>query len=60
MTDTALAHSKVDLLRWFYLLRKLDKGGPVSQIQPEMGVTYKTALRMAHIMREALYEHRDQ
>jgi len=60
VTDTALAHSKVDLPRWFYLLRELDKGRPVSQIQPEIGVTYKTALRMARIVREALYEHRDQ
>jgi len=55
VTDTALAHSKVDLPRWFYLLRELDKGRPVSQIQPEIGVTYKTALRMAHIVCEALY-----
>lgn len=60
VTDTALAYSKVDLPRWIYLMRELDKGRPVDQIAEEIEVTYKTALRMARVVREALYEHRDQ
>lgn len=55
LTETSLAYSKVELPRWIYLMRELDKGRPVTQIAPEIEVTYKTALRMAHIVRESLY-----
>jgi len=41
-------------------MHELDKGRPVGQIAEEIEVTYKTALRMAKVVREALYEHRDQ
>lgn len=55
LTETPLAYSKVELPCWIYLMRELDKGRPVTQIAPEIEVTYKTALRMAHIVRESLY-----
>ena len=54
-TDTALAYSKVRLHRWVYLIRELEKGQPVTQISEDLGVTYKTALEMAHTVREAIY-----
>jgi transposase-like protein len=55
-----LAYSKVSLSRWFYLMRELDKGRPVLPIAEEIGVTYKTALRMTKVVRRELYKHRDQ
>ncbi len=54
-TDTALSYSKVSLNRWVYLIRELEKGQSVTQISKEIGVTYKTALEMAHTVREAIY-----
>lgn len=60
LTGTELAYSKVDLPRWFYMMRELDKGRPVSPIAEEIDVTYKTALEMAKVIRQALHEHRDQ
>ena len=56
LTETPLAYSKVSLNRWMYLMRELDKGQPVSQIAEEIEVSPKTAVRMARIVREALYE----
>lgn len=56
LTDTPLAYSKVKLNGWMYLMREMDKGQPVRQIAEEIGVTPKTARRMARIVREALYE----
>jgi transposase-like protein len=41
-------------------MRELDKGRPVNQIALEIEVTYKTALRMAHVVREGVYEHRSE
>jgi transposase-like protein len=41
-------------------MRELDKGRSVRQIGQEIDVTYKTALRMAKVVRESLYKHRDQ
>jgi transposase-like protein len=55
LSGTPLAYSKVSLNRWVYLMRELDKGRAVTQIAPEIEVTYKTALRMAHLVREGLY-----
>lgn len=60
LTDTELAYSKVDLPQWVYMMRELDKGRPVLSIAEEIGVTYKTALEMAKVIRQALYKHRDQ
>jgi transposase-like protein len=60
VTNTPLAYSKVSMSRWVYLIRELDKGRPVLPLADEMGVTYKTALGMAHVVREVLYEHREQ
>lgn len=60
LSQTKLEYSKVSLNRWIYLMRELDKARPVSQIAPEIEVTYKTALRMANLMREGLYEHRHE
>ena len=56
LTETPLAASKVSLNRWIYLMRELDKGRAVAQIAPEIEVTYKTALRMAHVVRDSLYQ----
>ena len=60
LTNTPLEYSKVSLNRWVYLMRELDKGRSVNQIAPEIEVTYKTALRMAHLVRERLYEQREE
>lgn len=60
LSQTKLEYSKVSLNRWVYLMRELDKARPVSQIAPEIEVTYKTALRMAHLVREGLYENRSE
>jgi transposase-like protein len=58
LSQTKLEASKVSLSRWIYLMRELDKGRPVTQIAAEIEVTYKTALRIAHLVREGLYDHR--
>ncbi len=55
LTGTELAHTKVSLAQWFYLMRELDKGRPVLPIADEIDVTYKTAHRMAQIVRRSLY-----
>lgn len=60
LSDTPLEYSKVSLNRWIYLMRELDKGRSVAAIAPEIAVTYKTALRMAQVVREQLYDHRPQ
>ena len=57
-TGTPLEHSKVDLARWVYLMRELNKGRPLLPIAREIGVSYKTALRMARIIRRCLYFRR--
>jgi transposase-like protein len=56
LSGTPLGYSKVSLNRWVYLMRELDKGQPVTRIAADMEVTYKTALQMAHTVREVLYE----
>ena len=58
LSGTVLEYSKVSLNRWVYMMRELDKGRPVSQIGTEIEVSYKTALRMAHLIRQGLYRHR--
>jgi transposase-like protein len=60
LSDTPLEYSKVELKRWIYLMRALDQGRPVTEIAEEIEVTYKTALGMAHTVREELYQHRDE
>lgn len=58
LSGTPLEYSKVSLDRWFYLMRELDKGQPLTVIAAEIEVSYKTALRMAKIVRQELYAHR--
>jgi transposase-like protein len=58
LTGTELEYCKVNLSRWVYLMRELDKGRPVAPITKEIEVTYKTALRMAGVVRRLLYLHR--
>jgi transposase-like protein len=55
-----LAYSKVELPRWIYLMRELDKKRSVNSIAKEIEVTYKTALGMAKTVREQLYQQRHQ
>lgn len=39
-------------------MRELDKGQPLTVIAAEIEVSYRTALRMAQVVRQELYAHR--
>ena len=57
-TGTPLEASNVELRRWVYLARGLDKGRPTGPIGEEIDVTPKTARRMAKTLHQALHEQR--
>lgn len=51
--------SRTPLTKWFYatyLLSSVDPDLPITGLQRELGVTYKTAWRMAHLIRSMLVE----
>ena len=51
--------SRTPLTKWFYatyLLSSVDPDLPISELRREIGVTYKTAWRMAHLIRSMLAE----
>jgi transposase-like protein len=56
---TIFDNSKVPLPNWFYVIFQMSKtetGMSAKQIQRELGVSYPTALRMCHKIREAMKE----
>ena len=60
--DTAFGSSKVPLPDWFYVLFQMVKtrtGIAAKQVERELGVSYPTALRMCHTIREAMAEHHE-
>lgn len=51
--------SRTPLTKWFYatyLLSSVDPDLPITELQSELAVTYKTAWRMAHLIRSMLDE----
>jgi len=51
--------SRTPLTKWFYatfLLSSVDPDIPITELQKELGVTYKTAWRMTHLIRGMLSE----
>jgi len=55
-----LEASNVSLQRWVYFAREMDKGRAAEPIGEEIGVTRKTARRMAKTIRQALHAQRDE
>ncbi len=58
-TGTFLEASNVSLRRWVYFAREMDKGRAAGPIGEEIGVTKKTARRMAKTIRQALHAQRE-
>lgn len=59
MTDTIFMDSTTQLKYWFhaiYLMSTTRCGISAKQLQREIGVTYKTAWRMFHLIRDMLYQ----
>jgi transposase-like protein len=55
MKGTIFTDSHTPLAKWFhaiYLFRTTRHGVPVKKLQRQLGVSYPTALRMAHSIRE--------
>lgn len=55
--------SSTSLHRWFYAMYLMSStrcGVSAKQIERELGVTYKTAWRMAHLIRQELMEQSDE
>jgi len=58
-TGTFLEGSNAGLRRWVYFAREMDKGRASGPIGEEIGVTRKTARRMARACRQALHAQRE-
>ena len=58
-TGTFLEATNVSLRRWVYFAREVDKGRAAGPIGEEIGVTRKTARRMAKTIRQALHAQRE-
>jgi hypothetical protein len=55
--------SRTPLTKWFYasfLLSSVDPDIPITELQKELGVTYKTAWRMTHLIRGMLAEDEEE
>jgi transposase-like protein len=62
MTDTIFEKSATPLRLWFYVIYLMAStrcGISAKQVQRETGVTYKTAWRMCHMVREMLADEPD-
>jgi len=60
---TPMEGSKTPLHKWFYaifLFTHSRHGVPAKELQRQLGVTYKTAWRMAHLIREQMAELQSQ
>ena len=56
-SGTIYHKSRTPLTKWFYatyLLSSVDPNIPITELQRELGVTYKTAWRMTHLIRSML------
>lgn len=59
MADTIFHRSHTPLQKWFYaiyLFTTTRHGVPALELQRQLGVSYPTTLRMAHIIREHIAE----
>lgn len=56
LSGTVFEHSNIPLRYWFYTMREMDKGLPITEIAEGLPYSYPATLHMVHALRERQYQ----